>query len=74
MTRLPPDHLLRTVLRKELSLPSLRSLRGFCSFMILWDLKKFFDAIDIATLIKEAARGGFPKLQLILSLVVHHGG
>ena len=50
----------------------LAQLEGLFSFMILWDMKKFFDSIDIATLIGEAARVGFPKLQLILSLVVHH--
>ena len=50
----------------------LAQLHGNSSFMILWDLKKFFDSIDVKTLFAEAARVGFPLLQLTLSMVVHH--
>lgn len=41
--------------------------------VVLWDLVKFFDTIDIATLFGEAARVGFPSRQLLLSVIVHHG-
>ena len=37
-------------------------IEGLFSFMILWDLKNFFDSIDYGTLISEAARVGIPRL------------
>ena len=39
---------------------------------ILWDMKKFFDSLDIFILIQEALFLEFPLLQLTLSLIIHH--
>ena len=39
--------------------------------MVLWDLKKFFDSINIEVLFKEAVALNFPFKQLILSMLVH---
>ena len=38
---------------------------------LLWDLKKFFDSINIPKLVEEADETGFPIRQLALSLAVH---
>ena len=40
--------------------------------VLLWDLQNLFDSIDVKILFAEAARVGFPLLQLALSMVVHH--
>ena len=50
----------------------LAMLEGRSLFMILWDIMKLFDSIYVKTLFSEAARTGFPLLQLTLSMVVHH--
>ena len=49
----------------------LAKLEGMHSLTTLWDLKKFFDSIDIPTLIELAEDLGFPLQQLAMSLIVH---
>ena len=44
----------------------LARLTGFVTISTLWDLKKLFDSIDIATLINLARDLGFPLKQLAL--------
>lgn len=40
--------------------------------MILWDLAKLFDSVDVPTLFREAWKLGFPLQQLAMSMAVHH--
>ena len=49
----------------------LANFEGQQTITLLWDIKKFFDSIDISKLIEEAEATGFPLRQLALSLAVH---
>ena len=49
----------------------LESIEGKETATFLWDLKQFFDSLDICILVKEAEETGFPLQQLALSLAVH---
>ena len=44
---------------------------GMTTMTTLWDLKKFFDSINIRVLVELAMELGFPVKQLAFSLVVH---
>lgn len=50
----------------------LAKLEGTNTITLPWDIKKCFDAIDIATQIAEARRSKFPLQELALSLAVYH--
>jgi hypothetical protein len=52
-------------------LAELEASEGRQTVTILWDLKKFFDSINIQILVDEAEKTGFPLKQLALSLAVH---
>jgi len=45
---------------------------GYQTLTMLFDMKKFFDSLDVATLFRMAKRCGFPSKQLVLSMTVHH--
>ena len=47
------------------------SLRGLCTILILWDLRQFFDSIDLSRLIPQCVRLGFPEEALLLGLQAH---
>ena len=49
----------------------LARLSGLVTISTLWDLRKFFDSIDIEVLIQLARDLGFPLKQLAVSLIVH---
>jgi hypothetical protein len=44
---------------------------GKQTIVLLWDIKKFFDSIDIPILFEKARQMGFPLRQLLLSVIVH---
>ena len=46
----------------------LETAEGKKIITMLWDIKKFFDSINISVLIEEAKATGFPLRQLALSL------
>ena len=52
-------------------LAELEAREGQQTVTLLWDLKKFFDSINIPKLVEEAEETGFPIKQLALSLAVH---
>ena len=45
-----------------------RSLRGEVVVQILWDVEKYFDSLDVGTLIERAQHHAFPKEILELGL------
>ena len=44
---------------------------GKHTMVLLWDIKKFFDSIDIPILFQKAEELGFPLKQLVMSMIVH---
>ena len=50
----------------------LATMEGKHIMVVLWDLMKFFDTINVEILFQEVAKVGFPLRQLLLSTVVHH--
>ena len=44
---------------------------GGAAVALLWDVKGFFDSIDLPTLVKEAKLLNFPRKLLGLSLALH---
>ena len=44
---------------------------GKFTMVLLWDIKKFFDSIDIPILFQKAGELGFPLKQLVMSMIVH---
>ena len=46
---------------------------GFKVVLALWDVKQFFDSLDIRSLIERAMDADFPPAILALSLCVHRG-
>ena len=49
----------------------IKHLLGKSTCTMLWGYRKFFDSIDIQTLIKEAVMVGFPIMELALTLINH---
>ena len=47
------------------------SIEGQETATFLWDLRQFFDSLDICILVEEAEETWFPLKQLALSLAVH---
>ena len=45
---------------------------GHQTLTMLFDMKKCFDSLDVATLFRMAKVCGFPIKQLVLSMTVHH--
>ena len=41
------------------------------TYQLMWDIKIFFDSVDIGMLIKAAVKYKFPLMQLAMSLLVH---
>ena len=46
-------------------------VRGKCVVAVLWDAEKFFDSLDISTLVSRALNLGFPPEVMILGLQIH---
>ena len=53
-------------------LTELAKVENKSSAVLLWDMQKFFDSLDVAVLFEAATELNFPLKQLILSMVVHH--
>lgn len=53
------------------SMAELAHLSGMRTYTLLWDISKFFDSIQLPSLIAEAKATHFPVHQLALSLTVH---
>ena len=49
----------------------LERLEGRFTISALWDIKIFFDSIDVIELIRLSRKHGFPLRQLALSMVIH---
>ena len=47
------------------------SLRGRVTVLVLWDVEKFFDSIDILQLLRQAERMDFPTEVLLLGMQAH---
>ena len=47
------------------------ALVGDAVALVLWDIRKFFDSLDVEVLICRAEAAGFPLDQLVLGLQVH---
>jgi len=46
--------------------------QGYHTLTMLYDMKKFFDSINVSKLFEHAAQFFFPLKQLVLSMTVHH--
>ena len=46
-------------------------IRKKCVIAVLWDAEKFFDSLDIPTLVSRAVDLGFPPEVMILGLQIH---
>ena len=44
---------------------------GNTNVMLLWDIEKFFDSLDIYVLIQECTMQEFPPIQLALGIQAH---
>ena len=47
--------------------------RGRCAMLLLWDVQKFYDSIDPATLASRAMKARFPARPLGFGMMVHRG-
>ena len=39
--------------------------------IVLWDVRKYFDSLDVPTLIDRATKADFPREQLVLVMIIH---
>ena len=49
---------------KRAAIVKYKSIFGYTVILVLWDIMKFFDSLDLPALIERAKATGFPRAQL----------